>query len=119
MTAELVEPLRANTAEARRRVALRVLSGEYAGQGLPLVLPIEPLAVQVSLLGGIRQLKYEASGLRGLRLERAFMRGLEAGYVSWKVADQLAVELLGMHPFQVWGDAWFGAIPTPRTACLG
>lgn len=117
MTAELVvQPVRANTAEARRRVALRVLSGEYAGQGLPLVLPIEPLARQVWMLGGILQLTYEVAGMRGLRLKRSYERGVAAGYVSWKVADELAIELLGMHPCMVWGDAWFGQRRSARRA---
>lgn len=94
--------------ERRLRVAEEVLSGEYAGQGLPLVFPIEPLALQVRLAGGILRLQYEVAGRRGERLAMAFSRGLKAGYVTWHAADLLAIELLGMHPFMVWGDAWFG-----------
>lgn len=109
MSAAHVErPLPAHSPIARRRVALQVLSGEYAGAEAPRVFPIEPLARQVELLGGFRGAATELVGRRRERIERAWWRGVEAGYVTWKEADSLAVELLGVHPFAVWGDAWFG-----------
>ncbi len=94
--------------ERRLRVAEEVLSGEYTGQGLPLLLPIGPLATQVRLAGGFEGAGRGLTGMRRVRIERAWLRGLDAGYLMWPAADRLAIELLGMHPCQVWGGAWFG-----------
>ena len=41
------------------------------------------------------------------RLERAFHRAREAGQTTIENADRLCVELLGEHPFQIFGDDWF------------
>ena len=40
---------------------------------------------------------------------RALEKAAVAGEVSAVVADELCVRLLGLHPFEVYGDAWWMA----------
>jgi hypothetical protein len=40
-------------------------------------------------------------------LWRLYHRARVRGYCSASTADKLAVGLLGVHPFQIWGDAWW------------
>ncbi|MFS0883862.1 hypothetical protein [Aeromicrobium sp. 179-A 4D2 NHS] len=88
--------------------------GEYEGEDPPWVYPIEPLAHQVTLAGGFQKAACELTQRDQGRLERAWLRGVAAGYVTWREADAIAVGVLGLHPFAVWGDGWFGTLTENR-----
>lgn len=31
------------------------------------------------------------------------------GWIDYFIADEIAIEVLGMHPYMIWGDHWFTA----------
>ncbi|MBS42658.1 MAG: hypothetical protein CMH83_05720 [Nocardioides sp.] len=65
----------------------------------------EPLLRLVALLGG-----EDALGVaRGTAERRALERARSRGVVTWWGADRLAVTVLGMTPWEVWGEAWSAA----------
>lgn len=73
----------------------------------PAWLPAEPLERLVAGRGGIgRCLSEIPPGRRRALLDRYFRRAVDARRVRWFTGDRLAVELLGLHPFEVWGEEW-------------
>lgn len=92
----------------RRELAAQILRGEYAEARPAPVLPVEPLVAQIRIRGGWPAASRHLGRTRHYSLEWALRRGIESGYLSWAAADSLAVEVLGMHPFMIWGDVWFG-----------
>lgn len=44
---------------------------------------------------------------RNSSLERAIDRARSSGRLSFYVADQIAIRLLGCHPSLIWGDDWW------------
>ena len=38
---------------------------------------------------------------------KAWARANDRGDIRWDVADRLAIELIGLHPAEVWGAKWF------------
>lgn len=39
------------------------------------------------------------------------------GYISWTYADRYACAL-GFHPWEIWGDAWFGDMPEAKVEAV-
>lgn len=37
---------------------------------------------------------------------RAYVRAKESGRITFARADVLSVRVLGLHPIELWGDAW-------------
>lgn len=76
-------------------------------------LPAAPLVGLVARSGGPRLAAIEYGTRRYLTpsrleaLERAYQRAARAGRLTVYAADELAVRLLGLHPAEVWGDAWW------------
>lgn len=74
-------------------------------------LPATPLIQAVCQRGGLRQLL--PSGERdqeACRLQRAYHRATQRGWVTYAMADELACRLLRRHPAELWGPAfWDGA----------
>ena len=65
----------------------------------------EPLLRLVALQGG-----EDALGVaRGSAERRALERARSRGVLTWWTADRLAVTVLGMTPWEVWGTAWSAA----------
>lgn len=52
--------------------------------------------------GGVR-----TAASRSTRYRRALVRAQETGEVSARLADELCVKVLGMHPCEVYGEAWW------------
>lgn len=69
----------------------------------PERLPAEPLIQAVERRGGIRAVLPDYRSREGMRLNRAYYRAMDRGYVIEPVADDLAVNLLGVHPMDLWG----------------
>jgi hypothetical protein len=67
-------------------------------------LPAAPLVAAVASRGGINRLAPEGP------LRRAFFRAKRSGHLTPWAADQLAVELVGAHPADLWGDDWLMSI---------
>lgn len=67
-------------------------------------LDVRPLAERVE-----RHPSGLPRGEGGERLRKAYYRAVTRGRVSVTHADELALELLGCHPAEVWGDAWLDA----------
>lgn len=63
-------------------------------------LPVEPLLLSL-----------HASGITRTNhpLWTAIDRGRHNGYVSAASADRIAVRMLGRHPAEIWGEAWWAA----------
>lgn len=80
--------------------------------GLPKQLPVEPLVRLVEGRGGLYACLGTSAGREVDRLDRMYRRASDRGHLSWKAADQLAIELLGLHPMLVWGDDWVAPIDT-------
>lgn len=85
-------------------------------------LPAEPLVRLVEGRGGLYAcLGRGRDDLAARRLDRAYSRAITAGHMTWKTGDQLAIELLGLHPLLVWGAGWLrpmgpGSPSQPRSA---
>ena len=86
-----------------RRSVEAFRDGPRRRQGAPAPsLPVGPLLRQVELRGGP-----DACGAwRGSAEEQALRRAAVDGRVTYDQMDVLAVRLLGMHPIELWGDAW-------------
>ncbi len=75
-------------------------------------MPIQPLLDVVASRGGFAAVLARAVGdgpgcdRARWRLERAWYRGLAAGRLTPMAGDSLAVSLLGVTPWTVWGLAW-------------
>ena len=67
-------------------------------------LPVGPLVAHVAARGGLAACLAREPGLDRVRLERALLRGVTVGVLTYRAANILAVELLGLHPMLVWGD---------------
>ena len=79
---------------------------------LPSHLPAQPLLAVVQGRGGIAPcLAGVDCAQRRQQLERALWRASVDGQITWKTADRLAIEVLGLHPFEVWGDDWLPTDP--------
>ena len=65
-------------------------------------LSIEPLQREVEARGIALP-----RGGDGERLRKAYHRAVRRGGVSVLHADELSVELLGVHPYEIWGAEWF------------
>lgn len=78
-------------------------------------LPAGPLVAAVAESGAMERLLPPVSqwGRRERSLSRAFYRVRADGAVTPYLADRLAVELLGVHPADVYGDAWRKAWSRP------
>lgn len=63
-------------------------------------LPIEPLMEAMGVTGAS-----EFAAVCGIA-RRSFYRLKESGLTVWQ-ADEYAVKFAGMHPFCVWGDAFY------------
>jgi hypothetical protein len=74
-------------------------------------LPAEPLAAAVSASGGIGTLlRGRRRTTEGERLARAYYRALKRGWITVAAGDELACNLLGVHPSAIWGQRfWVGA----------
>jgi hypothetical protein len=123
---------------AVRRGDARVLLGPVAGQfiGAPASagaertppsasregasavrrLPIGPLAVLIAARGGLRVcgVRYHPGDSIEraqwvARLQRAYLRSLQRGWISVYTADELAVKALWQHPCEIWGAQWWDA----------
>jgi hypothetical protein len=71
-------------------------------------LPFAPLEREMARLGGYYCcVAPRLDGLKKERLDRAWARACITGVLTWKAADQFAVELLGVHPYEIWGLDWF------------
>lgn len=68
-------------------------------------LPAEPLLRQVSLRGGPT-----AAGLgnKGAAYE-AYRRAKVIGRLTPRAAEGLSMQVLGMHPCELWSELWFAA----------
>lgn len=69
-------------------------------------LPVGPLVGHVAARGGLAVCLERQPELDRVRLERSLLRGVAAGVLTYRAADILAIELLGLHPMLVWGDDW-------------
>lgn len=71
-------------------------------------LDARPLAELVEGRGGLEGTLPDGflNTTSGRTVARAFYRGRARGYYTLLIADLLAVELLGITPFEVWGDDW-------------
>ncbi len=69
-------------------------------------LPVGPLVAHVAARGGLAACLERQPDLDRVRLERSLLRGVTAGVLTYRAADILAIELLGLHPMLVWGDDW-------------
>ena len=47
--------------------------------------------------------------LAHMRQEARLRDGKERGWIDYYIADEVSIELLGMHPVQIWGEHWFTA----------
>jgi len=82
----------------------------------PPRLPIHPLALLIAAHGGLA-----ACGIRhhpgdlidrirwAARLQRAFERARQSGWISLDTADEISVKALALHPAEVYGDLWWDA----------
>jgi hypothetical protein len=61
---------------------------------------------RVTERGGLAACLERQPDLDRARLERALLRGVAAGTLTYRAADVLAIRLLGLHPMLVWGDDW-------------
>ncbi|MEP7738313.1 hypothetical protein ABKW28_11720 [Nocardioides sp. 31GB23] len=68
----------------------------------PRRLPAEPLLSLLTAAGGVRAV----GAARGSAAEKAIQRARRDGTVTYRAADQLTVELLGLTPWEVWGSAY-------------
>ena len=60
----------------------------------------EPLVNEVELHDGIDRLAPSPNQ------HRTYFRAKSQGTVTWRCADEFAIELLGMHPLMIWGEEW-------------
>ena len=63
-------------------------------------LPAAPLLRQVALRGGPRAVGVRQSSAE----EQALLRAQRSGTVTVKMGDRLAVKLLGLTAYELWGD---------------
>lgn len=68
-------------------------------------LSAQPLIEAVERRGGLPAVLSDYASREGVRLRRAYYRAVDRGYVIEPVADDLAVNLLGVHPMDLWGVA--------------
>ncbi len=77
----------------------------------PDTLPAAPLLKLISTRGGIAELSTrrgdQVHGTNRRRAEKSYARILDAGCVTLDAADRMCVELLGMHPAEVYGEQWW------------
>jgi hypothetical protein len=66
-------------------------------------LPAGPLIDAVQRSGGLPQ--FAARG----ELAQAFYRARRSGRLTIEAADLMAIRLLHVHPYFVWGDDWWCA----------
>lgn len=69
------------------------------------LLPAQPLVALVEARGGVSEL---AGGAQASR--RSYTRAKKGGDLTVWQADVLAHALLGLHPWEVWGEAWWGQL---------
>lgn len=75
-------------------------------------LPFEPLRRYVASIVETHNPGTRDAGLASLGWthrtwqNRAYMRGQQKGIVAYSAADRLACDL-GMHPAEIWGEAWW------------
>lgn len=86
-------------------------------------IPSEPLESLVARRGGLHDcgLKFDASASaaerrRVYRLQRAYHRGRSRGWFTIYDADELSIELFGVHPSMVWDEGWWEAIDAPEVS---
>jgi hypothetical protein len=81
---------------------------DYAGlTKTPPKLPPGPCQRVVDLMGGPPALWQHGTGPRGRHSTwRVYERALARGYFTVVGADIVACSI-GVHPAQIWGDAWF------------
>lgn len=82
----------------------------------PPRLPIQPLALLIAAHGGLRAcgIRHQPGDLTDrtrwvARLQRAYERARQSGWISLHAADQLAIHALLRHPAEVWGALWWDA----------
>jgi hypothetical protein len=92
------------TGEGTWRTPTRLWDGRLTFQRLP----IEPLEREMERRGGYYSVDHRVDGAKRVRLGRAWERAKITRSLTWKAADQFAVELLLVHPYEIWGFAWFG-----------
>jgi hypothetical protein len=100
MSAGLASPVL--TGEGTWRAA-RKKDGHVSFQRLPL----EPLAQALDRHGGYDQVARRLDDASRVRVKRSWARAKVTSSLTWKAADQLAIELLLLHPCEIWGTAWF------------
>ncbi|HZT66136.1 MAG TPA: hypothetical protein VFA11_10145 [Acidimicrobiales bacterium] len=90
------------------------------------VLPVEPLERAVARLvadagdrivlhpqGPLRR-RPGINGILGSKLARSFWRARRAGRLSPELADRICIEVLRLHPAEVYGDQWWAACRPAR-----
>lgn len=100
--------------------------GQRAARPAPLRLPFAPLLSLVETHGGLAALglshREDDSAERTRHLERTmrvYWRSRKRGWIGLYEADRFAVQVLGLHPCMVWGQAWWDAGAAPAAAHTG
>lgn len=102
-------------AEVYRRYRHRRRAREAGNPQPRRVFPTAPLVARVEAAGGPAACCGE--GIDGREaLLRAYHRAACSDTVAWAAADRLAIELLGVHPVELWGDDWWTDQPTEVAA---
>lgn len=109
--------VRASTADRVARVVAWVEAGELVPPGwsepptrrVERWLPVEPIVRVVEERGGFAAVVpggvATASDAGAIR--RSYLRAKQAGTITDALADRLCVELLGLHPCEVYGEQWW------------
>jgi hypothetical protein len=106
-------------AHAAYLAAVDALDGEARADRAPSpagdTLDAAPLLAALDQRGGVAAVWRAAFGEpfigangqgRGRSVARAVQRARDTGRITRRAADVIAVDLLGMHPMDVFGDAW-------------
>jgi hypothetical protein len=72
-------------------------------------LPIRPLVVVLAA----RSISTKSLGPS---LGRQYLRWKKLGYIPVMSADKIACDIVGVHPFDIWGALWLDPKPTEEVA---
>lgn len=74
-------------------------------------ISVDPLVRIIESHGGITEAitaAHIANAKRREALATNYRRGIERGYFLATTADSLAIEVLSVHPCEIWGETWWG-----------
>lgn len=69
----------------------------------------EPLLVTIAVRGGSSQVLSHLDEHARHRFDRTILRARKAGWLTLPAAESIAINVLRIHPSEIWGDEWWVA----------